>query len=176
MRISCADAGSSDAVGILQVGERLDVFGPRVEIDRLRGQRRNAFHLVRGAPGAGPQRDKAGRAARHDVDRVRNQRIVHRVRTVEDRPRDLHVLQAERGGVFFEELVVLHDVELQVTHGELARDADFLRGGRFERCGQNAGHNEEAADLHRVSSLVFPARPRESGDPVLCSGFPLSRE
>ena len=123
------DGGHRNTIRVLQIGNRLDVVRPGVEVDRLRGECRDAFHLVRRAFGSRPERDQAGRAARHDVDRIRNQRVVHRVRPVEDRPRDLDVLQPERGGVLLQELFVLHHVELQVAHGELARDANLLRGG-----------------------------------------------
>ena len=56
--------------------------------------------------------------------------------------------------MLLQQLVVLHHVELQVAHRELARDADFLRGGgggkqRYQHSGKQDGDQSR----HDVSSI-----------------------
>jgi hypothetical protein len=54
---------------------------------------------------------------------------------------------------FSSSLLVLHHVELQVAHRELARDADFLRLRRKRHAHQCGSSQQDAESFHDVSSL-----------------------
>src|SRR6185436_3187119 len=63
-------------------------------------------------------------------------------RAVEGRPHHFDLANAGGLGVLLEQLVVLHDVELQVAHGELAGKADLGDLGR-RRGGEHAGYHPD---------------------------------
>ena len=121
------DRGHRDLVLLGEVGDGLDVGIARVEQDRLRGEGGDALDGVGRALRARPDREQARHAARDDVDGARQQRVVHGGRAVEGGPHDLDLGDARRLGVLLEQLVLLHQVELQVAHRELAGEADLRR-------------------------------------------------
>src|SRR5206468_12983831 len=69
-------------------------------------------------------------------------------RTVEALPGDLEILQAAPGGVFLDQPVALHDVELQVAHRELLGQPDF-RGAGYHRRTADCEDNHRAYDPRR---------------------------
>src|SRR5947199_195197 len=64
-------------------------------------------------------------SAGDDVGGAGQQRLVHRRRTVEALPGNLEILQAALPGIFFDQPVALHDIELQVAHRELLGEPDL---------------------------------------------------
>ena len=82
----------------------------------------------------GPEREEAGHADARHVDGARQHRVVDLVAAVDRLPHRLDGAQSRRRGVLLDQLLVLHDVELQVAHGELPGEPDFgLRLGRQVR-------------------------------------------
>jgi hypothetical protein len=59
-----------------------------------------------------------------------NQGLIDCRRAVEGEPRDLHVVEAKRLGMFLDELLMLHHIELEIAHRKLASEADLGRSGR----------------------------------------------
>src|SRR5262249_48046324 len=78
---------------------------------------------------------------------------------VERIPRHVDVAEAERPRVLLDEFLILHDVELQVAHGELLGQTDFRRlrsGWNRKRRRQQAGKQQHS--LHaRVPSTSIPS-------------------
>ena len=106
------------------------------------------------------------------------QRVVHCRRAVEGRPHDLHLGNPGRLGVFFEQAVPFHDVELQVAHRELAREA-YLGHLRGRRRGKNRQHHpgqyrnrrqpsgSRSSYAHRIPPFILfgPLRRRDGRNP-----------
>jgi hypothetical protein len=72
----------------------------------------------------------------------RQQRVVHHVRTVECHIADLHLGYAQRFGVLLKQVLVLHDVELEVAHAELLGEPHLRHIGAGSGTGREA-HGEQ---------------------------------
>ena len=127
------DGGQRDLVLMGEIRDAPDIGIARIEQDGLRGEGGNALDGVRRALRARPDRKQARHATRHDVDRSRQQGIVHGRRAVEGGPHHLHFRDARRLGVLLNEVLPLHQVELQIAHRELASEA-YLRHLSGRRC------------------------------------------
>jgi hypothetical protein len=88
----------------------------------------------------------SGHAERDEIDRARNQRIVHHVGRAEGCPFGGHI-EARRFGVLLDEFQLLHHHILHVANAELLGDANDIcfgqRGFWNNQCGgQNRDSNE----------------------------------
>src|SRR6185437_4799645 len=156
------------AVAVLEILDGLDRRVAAVEQEWLRTQGGNAAYFLRGALGTRPQDKKAGNATRADVDIAGDQSLVDSGRPVEREPGDLYVVKAERLGVLFDELLVLHHIELQIAHRKLASETDFRGRGSALQCEHAGKRAHDYPAVHRFP----PCRPYccYGRLPTLCVG------
>ena len=151
-----ADGRQRDAVVGPEILDRLHFGIAREHAER---HARHAGDALDAAVGLAPREQQIGDAGDRNVDRVGEDRLGHHAARGDDRPVHLHVLQAERRGVFLDQLLLLHDDGLEVDEARLARDADLVRFRGQRRRGRNerrAG-GERRGETRKQCHLSPPA-------------------
>src|SRR6185437_16177442 len=104
---------------------------------------RDHLHRVARVARTVPQHEEARGTGNHDIELAGKQSVVQQCRAAYGLIRDVEAIDSLLLRVFFEQLLLLHDIDLQVADAELAADPDF---GRFAGRGAAKHECDEGAD------------------------------